>query len=420
MQPYLNVRSRVINKLQGFIINNKPSLIKLGSIVFAALIIRLIAIPFIPQHIAADNITYKAAALDILNGGIIWSNDYIMPLYPLSLALFGGGDKAPIFIGLISGCISVLLVWALTNQIFKNQIAGIGAAGIMALYPMAIFYSVVGLTESLFVPLILGAFLALYKYRPALASTLFILSILTRPAVDVFAPFVIFWHTLVLRKAGLSRAFRDLAVYGFLYVLIMSPWWYHNIKKFDHFTRLNHAFGLVLYSGNNPMNKSGGGISMVDFDTTNVFGDHIPKTIAKYDRTLRDAAIEYIRNNPGNFIKMAGVKFVRFWNLFPYAPVVKGNRLALITTLSLLPVLVFAFATLIIRRDLFWHLTPILGFIVYLTLVHMITIGSIRYRYPLEPLLIVIAVPSLILAWNFVFSKETSDKKPNTKLLNTQ
>jgi len=407
--------------VSAFLINHKRSLIKLGIITLVALIIRLAAIPLAPQSLLPDNLSYRATALEILQGEVI-SNDSTMPLYPLSLVLFGGGEKSPLLVGMITSLISIILIWALAWAIFKDEKAGLVAASMMAVYPMVIFYSVVGLTESLFVPLVLGAFLALYKNRPALASTLFVMSILTRATMDAFAPFVIFWHTLVIQKAGLSRAFRDLTIYGILYVLIMSPWWYHNAQKFDYFVRLNQGFGTVLYSGNNPMNMSGGGIGGIDFDVSNVFGsiDQIPSVKAEADHKLLNAAIEYIRNNPGNFFKMAGVKFVRIWSLVPHAPALRGNKLALISTLSLLPVLVFAFITLITRRDLFWHLTSILGFISYLTLVHMITIGSIRYRFPLEPLLIVIAAPSLLLAWNFVFSKGASAKKSNIRLSDTQ
>jgi hypothetical protein len=39
----------------------------------------------------------------------------------------------------------------------------------------------------------------------------------------------------------------------------------------------------------------------------------------------------------------------------------------------------------------FRKITPILALSLYLTLVHMVTIGSIRYRFPLEPFLIIFA-----------------------------
>ena len=391
--------------LSTFIINNRRELNQLSLIVLVSLTIRLLALPWVPTEIALDNPTYQDAASDIMRGGFI-ANNSIMPLYPLFLALFGGGEKVQIFIGMITSITSIVLAWALARTLFEDKKTGLVAAGMMAVYPMHIYYSVMGLTESLFIPLTLGAFIALHKNRVISASILFVLSILTRPVMDAFAPFVIFWHALVVRKKGTSRAFRDLAIYGILYALIMSPWWYHNEKKFGSFKRLNNGFGTVLYAGNNPMNVSGGAIGKIDYDLDNVISNNLPHSRAdEAESALKHAAIEYIRNNPGHFFKMAGVKFVRFWSLIPYTPMVKGNKLALIATLSLLPIIVFAIVTLISRRDLFWRLTPILGFIAFLTLVHMITVGSIRYRYPLEPLLIVIAAPSLLLVWNHIFGK---------------
>ena len=60
--------------------------------------------------------------------------------------------------------------------------------------------------------------------------------------------------------------------------------------------------------------------------------------------------------------------------------------------------LVLAFAGAIAalrRRDA--KLLPIVLFIGYLTAVHMITIGSLRYRFPMEPFLAILA--GLPLAW---------------------
>jgi hypothetical protein len=270
---------------------------------------------------------------------------------------------------------------------------------------MAIFYGAVGLTESVFVPLILGAFLALHKNRLVWASTLFILSILTRPTMDVFAPIVILWNALFIRKKGVFLAFRDLMIYGVLYALIMSPWWYHNLKKYDHFVRLNQSFGVVFYSGNNKLNTSGGGISGIDFDFKNVEGYLDSNSSAEKAQLLRDAAIKYISQEPKRFFEMAIVKFFRFWRLTPYTPLVQQSSMAFITTLSLIPIILFALVTLITKRKMFKQFTPILGFVVYLTMVHMVTLASVRYRYPLEPLLIVIAAPSITIIWNLILSK---------------
>ena len=404
MQFYKNIEPWVRNNFLGYIATYKRDLIQLSIIMLVALVARLLALPFIPDGLLPDIESYQAIAAEI-SAGILISNDTTMPIYPLLIALFGGARQVHCYIGIIFGIISVVLVWAFARTLFEDRKVGVVAAWMMSIYPMAIFYGAAGLTESVFVPLILGAFLALHKNRLVWASTLFILSILARPTMDVFAPILILWNALFIRKKGVFLAFRDLVIYGILYALIMSPWWYHNQKKYDHFVRLNQSFGVVFYAGNNPLNMSGGGIEGIDYDLKNVDGFHDSNSATEKERLLQDAAIKYIRQEPKRFFEMALVKFFRFWRLTPYTPLVKQSSLALITTMSLIPIIFFAFVTLIIRHEMFKHFTPILGVVVYLTMIHMITLASIRYRYPLEPLLIVIAAPSVTIFWNLILGK---------------
>lgn len=378
-------------------------MVPIGKVVLIALIARLMAMPFFPMSFPLDTPTYQEAASELMAKGVM-SNDFIMPLYPLLIGVFGGGDRVPMLIDLAAGIISVVLVWALARCLFEDEMTGLVAALMMAVYPMAIFYSLVGLTESLSVALLLGAFLALYKNRLTLASVIFILLIMTRPAADIFAPVVIFCYVLVIRKAGFLLAMRHLVVYGALYALLMAPWWYHNAVKHGSFVRLNFGYGVVLYSGNNPMNMSGGGIGGKDYDLVSFAGISDP---VQKNQALRDAAVEYIRQNPDRFFSLAFLKFARFWRVLPFAPEVRGSMAAVIATISVLPVILLALMTLLARRRMFWHLTPVLGFVAYLTLVHMVTIGSVRYRFPLEPLLIVLAAPSLIAARNYLLGRKS-------------
>jgi hypothetical protein len=411
VQLYQKPAALTLNKFQSFLTQFKEDAIPLIIIVLLALCLRFLAMPLIPDNIGLDNPTYLEAALDIKKDGVI-SNQAIMPLYPIVLAIFGASEKAIILVGMLTGIISVVLVGTLTRAIFGDRKIAFAASTMMAIYPMSIFYSIKGLTESLFLMLILCAFVALYKNKLIWSSTFFVLSILTRPVMDIFAPFVIFWHALVIRKTGILYAFRDLTVYGIIYLILMSPWWFHNIEKYDHFVRLNYGFGIVLYSGNNPMNKSGGGIGGIDYMPENITQDkHSDRPLAEIDSVFQEVALKYIRHDPSHFIKMAGVKFTRFWRLTPYTPIVRNNPAAIIATLALFPVILLAIATLIARKNSFRQLTPLLGFIAYLTMIHMITIGSVRYRFPLEPLMIVIAAPSLILGYNYIFGKRISTQR---------
>ena len=377
-------------------------------ILIIAFLARYFSLPYVsPLRYQLDSLTYEIASWEI-NAYGNFQNSSIMPLLPLVLFFFKDTSNPGLIVGMVTGIISVVLVWTLTNCLFEDKKAGILAALMMALYPMSVLYSAFPLTESLFVALLLGGFLALYKNKPALASALFILSILTRPVVDLFAPALIFFYALIVRKLGIKRALSHLAGYGILYVLMMTPWWYHNYEHYGQFVRLNLGFAPILYAGNNPKNSSGGAVLNRDYKL-NAF-EKIENPIKK-ERAQKEAAIQYIRENPRKFIKQSFVKFSRFWGVLPSAQQVSKNKLAIIATLVILPLIVLTLITLITRRDRFIVLAPLLGWIFYLTLVHMVTAGSIRYRYPVEPFLIILAAPSLIWVWKCLTNRRSLEVK---------
>ena len=169
----------------------------------------------------------------------------------------------------------------------------------------------------------------------------------------------------------------------------MSPWWAHQYLKYDTFVRLNLGDGVVLYAGNNPLNQSGGGINGVDVDESRFIGISNP---VDRNKAQKDAAIEYIISNPGRFLEMAGVKFLRFWRLWPYANEYQQWYIVVASILSYGSILIMAIGFALRNSKKYFRETlPIFALFGYLTLVHMVTIGSIRYRFPLEPFLIIFA-----------------------------
>lgn len=355
-----------------------------------ALGVRIAALFLLPEQPLPDAEAYRAAAASLRTQGYL-DNPFMMPFYPLLIAAVGPGwGQVVADIAFSLGI--VWLCWKLAFELFDARAAAVLAGLMAALYPFLVFYAVVGLTETLFAFLVLGAFLSLYKRRILVASILFVLSILTRPSVELFAPVVIAWITVIVHRRGLGDVLRNLAVYAMVYGLLMMPWWMHNDERYGEFVRLNLGSGHVLYSGNNPANETGGGIAGVDFDLQSFPAISDP---VERDRALRQAAVSYIRANPKEFLDLAWLKFQRFWRITPFAPEYRGDPLATMAALSFAPVLVLALATLLWQWRRFWYLSPILGWIAYLTLVHMATIGSIRYRFPLEPFFIVLAAPTL-------------------------
>ena len=180
-------------------------------------------------------------------------------------------------------------------MLFADHLIAILAATIAAIYPYFIFYAAVGLTEPLFIALLLAAFLSWYRGAFFSAAIFAVLGILTRPAIELLAPLLVAYFACAVHGLGVKGAARQLAVYGAVYVALMSPWWLHNDTAYGSFVRLNLGSGFLFYAGNNPLSHTGGGL--VDIDWNNHAFDTISDPIAR-DRAYRDAALTYIKEHP--------------------------------------------------------------------------------------------------------------------------
>ena len=138
---------------------------------------------------------------------------------------------------------------------------------IQANYPHFIFYSVSGLTEVFFTFLLLLYFLLFYKKRYLLAIIISILTLLVKPTFDFLNPVLIILFVGFVHASGWRKVIKYLSIYAIFYMLIMSPWWVHQYQKYGMFVRLNLGDGVVLYSGNNPLNMTGGGVGRPSGDS---------------------------------------------------------------------------------------------------------------------------------------------------------
>jgi 4-amino-4-deoxy-L-arabinose transferase-like glycosyltransferase len=360
----------------------------LAAILLTGLALRIGVLIALPDQSFPDAGTYMTAARDLLRTGTIEAHN-VMPLYPALIALTGVEPLGIRALDIILSVASIWLMHGLTARITGDRKAALIAAAITAVYPHFLFYATSGLTETSYVFLLLLAFRLFYDGRMAAGSVVLVLSLLERPALELLAPLLVVAFARFVHRRAWHQAARHLATYAAIYVLLMSPWWMHNMAKYGQFVRLNLGDGLVLFTGNNPMNRSGGGIGGVDVDFSRF--DGIVDPIAR-NAALKQAAIAHIAENPARFVDMAVVKFGRFWRLWPYAPEYLNAATVVVSLLSYAPVLLLAigYAALYGARN--WRLVlPPAMLIGYLTLVHLVTIASIRYRLPLEPFLIAFA-----------------------------
>jgi len=358
------------------------------------LVVRLIVLALLPDQNFPDTNAYLAAGSGLLTVGRTLDHTY-MPLYPIWTYLLGGG----ITLKLADIALSLATIWiiyALSLIILKDQLAAILAAFVAALWPHFAFYAVVGLTETAYAFVLCLAFLMLYRKRWWWGIVLLVLSILIRPTLEPLIPVLLVVFVVVVHRDSWRQAGLLVAKLALVYVVLMSPWWLVQYQKYGQFVRLNLGSGVVLYSGNNAHNRSGGGVGYDAGDSRK--SDHDPNhpawritdPIAR-NAALTQAALVYIRANPGRFVTLAALKFKRFWRLWPYAQEYQSVAIIAVSLLSYGVFLLAAMFFLVFHATGRWRaLAPILLLTGFLTLVHMVTIGSIRYRFPIEPFLIIL------------------------------
>jgi len=386
------------------------SRLTLIAILVAAFALRVFAAVIVPDQsvMLGDPVAYREV------GKSLWATGqmnalYFMPLYPALVAVFGPGWPQ-LLIDIALSTALVWLIYELTDAIFASKRAAVLAAAVAAVYPYFIFYSIVGLTETLFMVLLLSAYLCWYRNAYIAASVFSVLGILTRPVLDPLAPLLLLYFAIAIRGLSIKAAAKYLAIYVGIYCVLMAPWWLHNYKAYQTFVRLNLGSGVALLSGNSPSNQSGG----IDnnLNATMAPFAEIADPVAR-DKAMQRAALNYIKEDPGRFLIQAAKRFQRFWSPWPLTEEYSRPLYKLISFCSFIPVLLLALVFVVLYgRTYFRRIAPLLLFIVYLNSLHLVFPASLRYRLPVEPFLIVLAAAGavhLVDRW--------SQKKPSRERL---
>lgn len=337
------------------------------------------------------------------NGGYAWE----MPLPSMCFALLhqavGGGEAALIQAIRVAQSFLLLvqswLVWQMTRKIFTGDRAAFLAAAITPLYPFLIFYQALALSETIFNTLLLATFAALYTWREKgcrvdwwLIAVMILAGLATyaKASLALLPPLLL---AIVAWSGGHGRA-RSLAILVVgvaVYSAVLAPWWVRNYLVFEEFVPFTTSSAANFYLGNNAANRSGGNdwshdseINVVD--RINALPNELDQQAA-YAKAARD----FVTHHPRRFLELAWCKFKRYWSVTPNAEGYNSGGRAAIAALSFGPVLVLSLLGLALNRQYWRALLPIYLLIAYFTLLHTLTIASLRYRLPLEPFLIILA-----------------------------
>jgi Tfp pilus assembly protein PilF len=277
---------------------------------------------------------YHNWALRILKGDFAGDGVfYGLPLYPFFLALcyklFGVSVIAVKIVQAMLGLVTVFFIYKIGEAVTSEK-AGLLGAALAACYGPFFFHEAILIPESLGIPLYTASLYAALRFsrEPSVKrglglGILFGLSALTKAGI---LPFAVLFAVFAAIRGTLSgeRRFAAPAACLAAFLLTLAPVTAHNVIHGKDLVFLTSHGGFNFYVGNNP--KAEGVFSSPQGVGTNVeaqrrdsrsvaeaaLGRSLkPSEVSKY---WSDQAREFIRGNPGRFVRLCLLKLALFFD----------------------------------------------------------------------------------------------------------
>jgi 4-amino-4-deoxy-L-arabinose transferase-like glycosyltransferase len=406
-----------------------------AALVVLALVLRVALVLATPHFVpSGDPADYQRNAVSIATGhGMAVTqiaspgspSAFRPPAYPYLLgglyAIVGIHASAGRLLSALLGAATVALVLLLAARFWERQWALV-AGGVAAVYPPLIALNATLLSESLFIPLLLAATLAMERIAHSrryvrwcaatglvcglAASTRSVGLLWLLPAVVV----------ALQTGSGWRRSVGGVAAMIATMLVVLLPWTIRNAETLHAFVPLNTEDGFTLAGEYNAQAGTAGPFHAVWLDPLDVpslkpvFADlattsHGHFTEAQEDIALRSAGLRYMRDHPGEIAVSVWLNSLRMLNLginhgfttsTAYREMNLPSSLWTITSLAAQLIALGALLGLgltalqIVRIDAGpWWLWAMPALTIAAT---VLTSGTPRYRTPADPFLILLAM----------------------------
>jgi Dolichyl-phosphate-mannose-protein mannosyltransferase len=222
-------------------------------------------------------------------------------------------------------------------------------------------------------------------------------TLMTNPSLGSLLPSLLGWATYRARKRGafaLTVQITRPALALALAILCCVPWVVRNYTVFHRFVPLRSNFPLELYIGNNenyagsrprwppPITKERETVRYFQMGETGFMDEEMRK------------AMKFIKSHPRKEVILFGERFVAFWAGIPHpVEVFLSTDSLLIRSLIVCAALsgagaLFGIVTLVRRRSTYAF--PVAAFPVLFPFLYYITHTSLRYRHPIDPVVLLL------------------------------
>lgn len=325
------------------------------------------------------------------------------PGFPILLAgcikVFGTNILAASLMMAVVGTGCCWLTWLLARRVTNEIVANV-ALLIVAISPLQIGSNVQILSETLFSLGLLACLIPLTKLahgqNELTAGNSFVAGLLTGLTTLVRPGWILWpWLSSLLvvvwsRQSWTRRIMLASLIFAGCYLALL-PWAWRNHNVTEHWIFTSLWSGPSLYDGLHP--GATGASDMTFVDTEDVFSK-----MSEYDANAhyKQRAFEFALNNPGRTIELAFVKAGRYLSPSLNAAGFSGGP-----TSAFCLIWYAAFWTLVATGLIAFRKQAVLialltGPFLQFLAVHMVFVGSIRYRLPVEFPLSIIAAQGMV------------------------
>ncbi len=327
------------------------------------------------------------------------------PLYPYLMGgvfkIFGIYTYASAWVLLIINsafsALTCIPIYLIARKTFDERIA-LSSAWTWALLPYIWYWSVHWIWDTTFTPLVLSLIflvaLELEEWRGwrgwVIFGALWGIGALANPSMLAFLPFCGLWIWWRRHRSGLP-SISGVVLSSLVFFVLLSPWLIRNYEVFGRFVFIRDDFGLQFRLGNW---KGAEGLLMaylqpnlnkLEFEKFQRMGE------LAYAADCKRLAFDWIRENPKRFALVSLKRFFYYWNGVPRpsdsrAPWDFRNSLFLASSVLCLWGL---FRTLRQKRRGAWLFA---GLVLTYPTTYYFVFPHARYRHPIEPELLILAV----------------------------
>jgi hypothetical protein len=354
-----------------------------------------------------------------------WS--YLYTTYLISIyKLFGTNPLiARVIQALIAGIFQTIFLWRIGTRLF-NRTVGLVAATLNAVYIYFFYYAGALITETFYITGILWIFDSALRlaasqtpkinWRQWLEFGLALgVTVLLRQVFLIFLPFLFLWLWWNMQDADSNQwkqrlhwsAIKGLLIATLTLAILIIPWTVRNQRAFGTFVLLNTNAGFAFFWGNHPIYGTNF-IPLLPASGPGSYYELIPKEILHFnegelDKALLQRGIQFVVDDPTRFTLLSISRlreFFKFWYSSDSSLISNISRIGSFGII--LPFMLYGLWRALVSdwksRSTYekWGIALLVLFVVGYTVIHLLSWALIRYRLPVDAVLLVFAAFGIV------------------------